>query len=64
MAHVAAWATHSVRLDREDVTVLVNQKITGDVLVSLTEANLTEMGMKVGPKKKLLSAIRDLQEVN
>lgn len=75
VAHVAAWATHSVRLgtqtrfptclthsDQEEVNILVGQKITGDVLLSVTEGNLTEMGMKVGPKKKLVAALADLKE--
>ncbi len=48
-------------MDREEVNILVSQKISGDVLLTLTEHNLSEMGMKVGPKKKLIAAIAQLK---
>lgn len=62
VAEVCAWAGRdSTRggagLDGDDVAILRREKIEGDSLFALTDAELKEVGLPLGTRKRLLAAV-------
>ena len=60
---VYTWATRGVvgggaGLDVEDGNILKREKIDGAVLFNLTDAMLEKVGMVLGPRTKLLAAVK------
>ena len=57
---IAAWL-RGLKLERY-VQVFLDAEIDADVLPHLTEADLRELNIPLGPRKKLLSAITELEQ--
>eukprot|EP01126_Amoeba_proteus_P043945 TRINITY_DN4855_c0_g2_i1.p1 TRINITY_DN4855_c0_g2~~TRINITY_DN4855_c0_g2_i1.p1 ORF type:complete len:131 (+),score=25.82 TRINITY_DN4855_c0_g2_i1:80-472(+) len=60
-AQVATWSVEVVGFDRDEMMVFVENKISGDVLLILTDSDLNQLGFKMGSKKRLQRALEELK---
>ena len=55
------WIIETLKLEKSDANLLMDERIDGESLMQITEDDLKELNMKMGPRKKLIKAIRSFQ---
>uniref|UniRef100_A0A8C5N319 SAM domain-containing protein n=1 Tax=Leptobrachium leishanense TaxID=445787 RepID=A0A8C5N319_9ANUR len=60
--HVKIWA-QSINIPFNDVDILYNQDVTGEILLLLSKQDITEMGIKHGPAVLIINRIKEFSKV-